>query len=533
MADTKREIERKYEFSTAFSTAFSTVSDTVSDTGELPDLTGVDGVAAVLDRGVADLDAVYYDTADERLAAAGITLRRRTGGSDAGWHLKFPVAPGVRDEIHAPLSDTVPPALVALVRSRVRRHELLPLVRIRSRRAISHLVDADGTLLAEASVDEVRAERLTDGGRTARWTEIEVELAAGGDPAFLDAVEKRLRTAGVRPSSSPSKLARALADTAGPDHRPEPSSASEASEASETSEARAPVTAGDHVLAYLRAQRDALVALDPAVRGNVPDSVHRMRVATRRLRSALRTYRKVLDGSATDPLREELRRLGGELGLERDQEVLTERLTAGLDALPDTLVTGPVHDRLRAWSRARRSGLRGRLVAVLDGRRHLELLDALDALLADPPLRPAAAGKPAKVMAKAVRKEYRRLSALLEQALALPPGPDRDLALHEARKQAKAARYTAEAAVPALGAPAAGLVKTLKTLQDLLGRHQDSVMARRALRELAGQAHVEGENTFTYGVLYGREEQRAAAYEAALPALWEAAVTAHADSRLT
>ncbi|PZG78976.1 metal-binding protein, partial [Streptomyces sp. NTH33] len=184
MTDTKRENERKYE----------------SGAGGLPDLTGVGGTAAVLDKGVADLDAVYYDTADERLAAAGITLRRRTGGGDAGWHLKFPVAPGVRDEIRAPLSDTVPPALAALVRSRVRRDELLPLVRIRSRRDISHLVDADGALLAEASVDDVRAERLTGAGRAAQWTEIEVELADGGDPAFLDTVEKRLRKAGVRPS---------------------------------------------------------------------------------------------------------------------------------------------------------------------------------------------------------------------------------------------------------------------------------------------------------------------------------------------
>ncbi|MGX4692238.1 CYTH and CHAD domain-containing protein [Streptomyces sp. JNUCC 63] len=489
MADTKREIERKY----------------ASDAGGLPDLTGVGGVAAVLDKGVADLDAVYYDTADERLAAAGLTLRRRTGGTDAGWHLKFPVAPGVRDEIHAPLSDTVPPALAALVRSRVRRSELLPLVRIRSRRDISHLVDADGALLAEVSADDVRAERLTGDRRAAQWTEIEVELADGGDPAFLDTVEKRLRRAGVRPSPSPSKLARALTGTAGPDRRPEPP------------EERAPVTAGDHVLAYLRAQRDALVALDPAVRRDVHDSVHRMRVATRRLRSALRTYRKVLDRSATDPLREELRWLGGELGLDRDQEVLTERLTADLDDIPDTLVTGPVRARLRTWSQARRGGSRRRLLAALDSGRHLDLLDTLDALLADPPLRPAAAGKPAKVIAKAVRKEHAKLSALLDRALALPPGHDRDLALHEARKQAKAARYAAEAAVPALGDPAADLVGPVKALQSLLGDHQDSVMARQALLALAGQAQAVRESSFTYGLLYGREERRAAAVEAELP----------------
>lgn len=87
MADSKREIERKYE---------------ATDATRLPDLSRVAGVAAVDHRGVSELDAVYYDTQDLRLAAGHLTLRRRTGGDDAGWHLKLPVATGVRDEIRAP-----------------------------------------------------------------------------------------------------------------------------------------------------------------------------------------------------------------------------------------------------------------------------------------------------------------------------------------------------------------------------------------------------------------------------------------------
>ena len=67
-----------------------------------------------------ELDAVYYDTEDFRLAADSLTLRRRTGGDDAGWHLKLPVSADVRDEIQAPLTDTLPPALGELLRSRVR-----------------------------------------------------------------------------------------------------------------------------------------------------------------------------------------------------------------------------------------------------------------------------------------------------------------------------------------------------------------------------------------------------------------------------
>lgn len=490
MADTKREIERKYE----------------SDESGLPDLTGVAGVEAVIDKGVAQLDATYYDTHDGRLAAASITLRRRTGGSDAGWHLKFPVSPGVRDEIQAALSDTVPRTLAGLVRSRVRETELLPVVRLRSDRDVRHLVDAEGTLLAEVSVDAVRAERLTEGGGTAQWTEIEVELADGGDPAFLDKVEKRLKKAGVRPSKSASKLARALAETGPKPKKPRP--------------VADPVTAGDHVLAYVRTQRDAIVELDPAVRRDVYDSVHRMRVATRRLRSAFKSYGKVLDRTVTDPIGEELKWLAGELGVDRDQEVLTERLTASLGDLPRTLLSGPVRTRLRTWSHARRGGSRRRLMAVLDGKRYLELLATLDALVAEPPLLEAAAGKPSKVIAKAVRKDFGKLAELVGQAVDLSPGPDRDLAIHEARKKCKRTRYSAEAASKALGGPAVDLVRSMKSLQSLLGDHQDSVMTRDALRELAGQAHTAGESTFTYGLLYGHEERRAELVELDLPVTW-------------
>ena len=492
MADTKREIERKYE----------------SDDSGLPDLTGVAGIDAVVDKGVAHLDATYYDTSDERLAASAITLRRRTGGSDAGWHLKFPVAPGVRDEIQAPLSDTVPRSLAGLVRSRVRDAELLPVVRLRSDRDVRDLVDAGGRLLAEVSVDAVRAERLTGDGGSAQWTELEVELAEGGDPAFLDKVDKRLRKAGVRPSASASKLARALAETAPKKKR------------RKQQQVKPPVTAGDHVLAYVREQRDAIIELDPAVRQDVYDSVHRMRVATRRMRSAFRSYGKVLDRTVTDPIGVELKWLAGELGVDRDREVLTERLSAALDELPRTLLSGPVRTRLRTWMNARRGGSRRRLTGVLDSQRYLKLLDSLDALVADPPLLEAAAGKPEKVIAKAVRKDFGKLSELVEQAIALEPGHERDLALHEARKKAKRTRYSAEAAAPALGSPATALTKSMKSLQTLLGDHQDSFMTRQTLRELSAVAHAAGESSFTYGVLYGREEARATAVETQVPGAW-------------
>ncbi|MFI5974872.1 CHAD domain-containing protein [Streptomyces sp. NPDC051452] len=499
MADTKREIERKYE----------------SEDSGLPDLTGVGPVADVIDKGLVELDAVYYDTPDQRLTAASLTLRRRTGGADAGWHLKFPVAPGVRDEIRAPLSDTVPPEIAALVRSRVRNAELVPVVRLRSARDVRHLVDAGGRLLAEASVDTVTADRLIGKGGSTQWTEIEVELADQADPAVLDRIDKHLRKAGVRPSTSPSKLVRALERTGGarPGH----------------GRGAKPVTAGDHVLAYVREQRERILEYDPAVRRDVPDSVHQMRVATRRMRGTFRTFGKVLDPAVTDPIAAELKWLAGELGLDRDQEVLADRLTAALDSLPAALVSGPVRTRLAGWASVRHVSARGHLVAILDSARYLALLDTLDALLADPPLRKSAAGKPQKVLAKAVRKDLAKVSRLVTEALDLPPGEERDVAIHEARKKGKRARYAAEAAVPALGGSARSLAKSMKSLTKLLGEHQDSVMARHTLRELSAVAHAAGESAFTYGLLYGREEARAAATEAELPGLWQRISEAAAD----
>lgn len=530
MAETKREIERKYEA-----------------TGEtrVPDLTRVPGVSALVDRGVVELDAVYYDTPDLRLAADGLTLRRRTGGGDEGWHLKFPVASGIRDEIRAPLADTLPGELAGLLRSRIRDGEVVPVVRLRSARDVRHLVDGNGTLLAELSVDTVRAERLP-GGAEASWTEIEVELAedsadagadadagagAGADAdavtgtALLDAVEKRFKKAGIRPSTSASKLARALAETES--HVPARGTTPEPAPDIE------PGTAGHAVLAYVRKQADAIVAFDPAVRRDLPDSVHQLRVACRRMRSAFKTYRKVLDRAVTDPVGAELKWLAGELGVARDQEVMGERLRDRVDALPRTLRLGPVRGRLRTWSAARARDGRRRSLAALDSARYLALLDTLDELLAEPPLRKAAARDARAVLARAVLKDHDRLAARVDRALALAPGRDLDVALHEARKAAKRARYAADAATPTLGKPARKFAKRVKSVQSLLGEHQDGVVARGALRELAIQAHAAGESAFTWGLLHGREEVAAESAERALPKAWAKASAPKIRAALT
>ncbi|TDT42279.1 CHAD domain-containing protein [Streptomyces sp. BK208] len=497
MTQSKRETERKYE----------PPSDGVAG---LPDLTGAGPVASVTGGGPEELDAVYHDTEDLRLAASSVTLRRRTGGRDAGWHLKLPSAGDTREEVSAPLSDEVPESLRELALSRTRGAPLRPVVRIRSTRTVRQLRDAEGGVLAELSLDEVRAEATAGGGGRAAWAELEVELTDGVHAGLLDVVEKKLRKKGIVRADSPSKLARALRETGRSVERSRPDRVVAGSP-------------GAYVLGYLDEQVGKLVSLDPAVRRDAPDAVHQMRVTCRRLRSCLRSYRSVLDRRATDPLRDELRWLAGELGVARDQEVLSERIGAALGELPGELVLGPVAARLRVWDVARGGEVRSRTREALATARYLRLLDALDALVRQPPLRAKAAGKPARVMAKAVLKEYGRLAGRMEEALAQPAGRSRETGLHEARKAAKKLRYAAEVARPALGKPVARLGKRAKAVQKLLGEHQDAVVAQDTLRELAVAAHGAGESAFTWGVLHGRERAGADARQREVPEVWRAA----------
>ncbi|MFE2993023.1 CHAD domain-containing protein [Streptomyces sp. NPDC059262] len=510
MVQSKQETERKYEVPSS------------SDTSWLPPLDRVEGVTSVVDRSLEELNAVYYDTDDLRLAGSSAILRRRTGGFDAGWHLKLPLPGDSREEVQAALTDAVPDALRDLALSRTRGAELTPVVRIRSTREVRELVDAKGAVLAELSIDAVRAQSLRAQGRSAAWREMEVELAEDGDPALLDAVEERLREYGIARAQSPSKLARALDETA-------PVPDGEREEAADLAED----SAGEQVLAYVREQIRVLTALDPAVRRERPDSVHRMRVACRRLRSCLRSYRSVLDREVTDAIRRDLKWLAGELGAERDQEVLMERLTQGVKALPAELVLGPVSARLQAWNVAHGFETHQRTLDALGSRRYLALLDSLAALGQHPPLRAKAGKAPDKVMAKAVLKEFDRLAQRMAPALDLPPGPERDVALHEARKATKKVRYAAEAARPTLGKPAKRLRKRVKACQKVLGDHQDSVVARGTIRDLAVAAQTTNEAGFTWGLLYGGEQAVAHAREQELPTVWERACAPKLRKRLS
>ena len=158
------------------------------------------------------LSATYFDTPDGRLSASKITLRRRTGGTDEGWHLKLPEGSGARREVHAPLGpgeEPVPEELAARVAGVTGGQSLAPVALLETERTVVTLHGGDGGVAAEVADDTVTARRLPDRGEPKRWREIEVEVPAAA-PELQRTAAGLLFAAGARPAGHGSKLARAL-----------------------------------------------------------------------------------------------------------------------------------------------------------------------------------------------------------------------------------------------------------------------------------------------------------------------------------
>ncbi len=277
------------------------------------------------------------------------------------------------------------------------------------------------------------------------------------------------------------------------------------------------------VLAYLRLQAHALKSLEPMVRADEFDAVHQMRVATRRLRATLRSFGQVIPRSDTEQLVGELKWLGGLLGAARDGEVLSAHLQASVRTVPVELLIGPVQARVQGHFAPLRAAARAELIEALDSPRYARLLASLDHLTAGPLSGPQADDPARDVLPTAVRKAYRQADKRMRRARHAPPGQNRDVALHEARKSARRARYAAEAASPAIGKKASRFAKQMKKVQSVLGDHQDTVIARQAARDLGIGAHLAGENAFTYGLLYELQAHRAERRQADAREAWKRA----------
>jgi CHAD domain-containing protein len=481
---------------------------------ELPVLVGDRTGAASVDQARDEkLRAVYWDTSDLRLAREGITLRHRSGEGDDkdGWHLKLPVrgervpdaSTASRDELHARgTDDQVPEELRDLVTAWVRFAVLGPVATLVTQRTLLVLRDAAGEALAEVTDDLVSV--LNAGHVAGRFREIEVEDAGGG-PAVLESVGAVLRSGGAVGGEFVPKVVRALGPQA-------------------TAEADPPtpgeISSDDPARLVLRGAlrryvRD-LLGQDVVVRRGGDDGVHQMRVAARRLRSALKTFRPLLDTEWANSLRVELEWLADSLGGARDSEVLLERLLADLDRLPADLVLGPVRARLEQVVGGDLVRHSTSVLTTLRSERYLALLERLVDAAWEPLTRDEAEAPASAALPDLLARTWSRLARDVER-LDRPSATDDNW--HRARIDTKAMRYVCDAVEPVFGRGAKRLSRRLSKLQDALGDHQDTVVARDTLRTIA-TAPRGGTVAFTLGLLHARQAAAAARSRVRFRRLW-------------
>ncbi len=484
----------------------------VTDETPIPPLESLPGVARVDPPEVLLLEAVYFDTAVLSLVSQGITLRRRTGGDDAGWHLKLPVlAPPVlapplsaeeRTELHEPLGadpEIVPNRLRQRIAGLVRGRTLRPVASVKTRRTVRRLVGQNDTTLALFCDDEVQSERLGSSPLSQSWREWELELV-DGHPTLLVAADSLFAAVGVPRSDSPSKLTHALGEAV-PDV-PAPSFPSVGS-------------AGELLVAAFRDHRREVLMQDARVREGLPEAVHRMRVAVARIRAAIGTFGPLISDEAQSHLRPELGWMGHTLGAARDAEVMSARLGALLRSEPSDLVRGPIGDRMQHQFDLDEEETRSALHDSLDSARYFRLLDDIDTLCSGAQLTSRAEARAKDAMPELVNDGIARLRQAMHSADTTRDPHAHDLALHDVRKEAKRVRYAAMLISPLRPKRTKRLAKIATAVQDALGAHQDSIVARQALLRLAADAEHAGESTFSYGRLHAIEQSRGEDSEAA------------------
>jgi CHAD domain-containing protein len=423
---------------------------------ELPDLGGEPLEPRVF-------TSIYHDTADRSLAHAGITLRRRTERGRSLWQLKLPAGDArlELEEVGGPAE--APKSIAQLLVAHLRHGPVAPVAELRTRRH-GTLVARNGST-AEVTIDDVS---VMDALRVIEeFVEIEVELKQG-KPKQLGAIADDLEHAGARPTDGTPKLFRVLRLPV---------------------DVHTPTGPLDALRIRLRAQLRTVLANDPGTRlGRDPESLHDMRVAVRRSRALLRAGQPLYANDVSG-LSEELRWVGEKLGAVRDLDVLLERLRAESEDLgpADRTASRAV---LRTLER-RRTNARTSLLKVLGSDRYFALLDRFAAEV--DALTPSGVDVTLDDLAKRELKKLRRDV----RATGTEPADDE---LHALRKRGKRVRYAYELA----GKTA--VVKHAKALQDVLGEHQDSVVAEMTLRDLSSTP----DRAIVAGRLIERERARRA-----------------------
>jgi CHAD domain-containing protein len=478
----------------------------------LPDLTGAGTVARMFALPSHDVRATYWDTVDRRLARWGITLRHRSSDGDRpSWALSLPAAAtaGInpdtaRSEVEADgPPDAVPQLLADLVTAHARSHPLTAAVGLATHRSGWRLVAFDGQVVAELNVDDV----LVMNGDSVHAELNELELRAHrATPDDLAAVTARLMAAGaVGAPPIPTAIrslgpsASGLPDVVVREFLPEDA-------------------AGWAVRAAIADALIRIIRNDPGTRLGDDEALHQFRVGVRRLRSDLRTLKSILSRDWAPGLDVELRRLAGMLGTVRDLDVLLIHMESTHADLMAPL------DPMLADLRDRHAVARSALLDELRSDRYAQLLERLVVLARDPDLtesgyEPAGVVLPG-LAARAWRRLERRVDALAD------PERAADAELHRVRIAAKRARYAAELASrglsPEPAADARRFADDLGELQDLLGRHQDAVVAVSETHAAARTHEGDLGLIVAAGRVIERELQAARRERARFASLWRA-----------
>ncbi|MGW4771819.1 CYTH and CHAD domain-containing protein [Nocardia sp. NPDC004278] len=424
-----------------------------------------------------ELTSTYFDTAERDLFAHDLTLRRREGEDESGWQLKVPHSRG-RVEVTARLSDELPHELAEIVNGAALGRPLNAVARVHTLRRRHRILGSGGELIVEIDDDIVDSTAADRPAELLAWREIEVELGPHTDkvPTIL---RDRLVEAGARESSYPSKLSHALPERFGP------------------ADARSRAARALHE--YMTTQIDLIFAGDVGLRrGEEP--IHDTRVATRRLRSTLRVFGKLLDHAAIGEIDNELRWYAALLGDIRDCHVQRRRLDDELNALPPELVLGPVAARIDSTLLARQLPSRNALAEAMNSPRYLQLLATLQTWKSQPPFE-------RRIRRRQLVKQARRAAGKADRRLMTALHNHRHESMHRARKAAKRARYAAELHKPVRKPTRArSNIKYYKKIQRLLGDYNDSVVSAEFLwRTATAAGTASDENGFTYGLLYANE----------------------------
>ncbi|KUG62218.1 hypothetical protein AVL61_03910 [Kocuria rosea subsp. polaris] len=526
-----REVERKYEFPEGAEARV--------------DWSGLEGWTVSADPVEHRMEAVYHDTQDMALGRRLVALRRRRGGADDGWHVKFS-GPGGRHEFQVPLlrtPDRMPASVRNLLAGLTGGQELRPVATLRTVRQVRTISDSTGAEVAELAADVVEAvdERT---GTERSWSEWEVELLDGTVPEerqeqIFAAVEAVVRAAGGTPSTSRAKIARALGEEDG--GTPVPPEQEQQAESTGTKRKRKKDTKGkgqgqkgkgkgrgkkagkepgpDVLRAVLGELAEQLVLWDLQVRLDVPDAVHQMRVTSRSLRSVLKAAAPLLEGDAAEELDAGLRRLARALSEARDAEVTAELMTGRVAELDGRV--GPAEAEAlqrRAEEQARTAA--GKVRRHVTGREHLQLLADVQDVAAAPPVTGECTRLSAREVSdvlvhRALRKVVRVAERVAEAEQAggteQAGGPQRLEHLHDVRKAVKRVRYV-DAVLDRTGMrPGKQLrraARDAEDYQDELGRIMDAAVLERWLADTAGALRRTGEDRYAVGALHGAEVVR-------------------------